>query len=122
MLSTGNKVQIVDIISKYLIEKLENINYRNIFRRYSCSDRKWCCIQENRSKKCAREADIKVSSIGPATMLKNELFQSFFFKLFDYDCRRTFEKHFSVVVFRNIFTRKTFYCKIQVKYQLPHFL
>ena len=28
ILSTGNKVQIIDIISKYLIEKLENTNYR----------------------------------------------------------------------------------------------
>ena len=60
MLSTGNKVQIIDIISKYLKEKLENPNYRNIFRRYSCSGRKWCCIQEDRSKKCAREADINI--------------------------------------------------------------
>ena len=58
MLSSGNRVQIIDVISKYLIEKLENPNYRNIFRRYSCSGRKRCCIQENRSKKCAREADI----------------------------------------------------------------
>ena len=31
MLSTGNKVQIIDIISKHLIEKLENTNYRSTF-------------------------------------------------------------------------------------------
>ena len=53
-------MKIIDIISKYLIEKLENTNYRNIFERYSCSDRKLCCVQENRSKKCAREADINI--------------------------------------------------------------
>ena len=53
-------MQIIDIISKHLIEKLENTNYRNIFGRYSCSGRKWCCVQENRSKKCAREADINI--------------------------------------------------------------
>ena len=31
MPSTGNKVQIIDIISKHLIEKLENTNYRSTF-------------------------------------------------------------------------------------------
>ena len=31
MLSTGNKVQIIDIISKHLIEKLESTNYRSKF-------------------------------------------------------------------------------------------
>ena len=60
MLSTGNKVQITDIISKYLIEMFKIIHYRNIFGRYSCSSRKRCCVQENRSKKCARDADIKI--------------------------------------------------------------
>ena len=33
MVSTENKVQIIDIISNHLIEKLEKISYRNIFRR-----------------------------------------------------------------------------------------
>ena len=31
MLSIGNKVQIIDIISKYLIKKLENASYRSKF-------------------------------------------------------------------------------------------
>ena len=31
MVSTGNKVQIIDIISKYLIKKLENTSYRSKF-------------------------------------------------------------------------------------------
>ena len=31
MLSTGNKAQIIDIISKYLIEKLEIANFRGKF-------------------------------------------------------------------------------------------
>ena len=60
MVSTGNKVQITNIISKYLIGKLENTNYRNIFGRHFCSGRKRCFVQENRSKKCAREADINI--------------------------------------------------------------
>ena len=60
MPSTGSKMQIIDIISKYLIEKLENTNYRKMFGRYSCSSRKLCCVQKNRSKKCAQEADINI--------------------------------------------------------------
>ena len=31
MLSTGNKVQIIDTISKYLIKKLENTSYSSKF-------------------------------------------------------------------------------------------
>ena len=34
MLSTGNKMQIIDIISKYLIEKLENPNYEHFQKIY----------------------------------------------------------------------------------------
>ena len=60
MQSTGNKVPLINVISKYLIEKLENANYRNIFRRYSYLRRKRCCVQENRSKKCTQEADINI--------------------------------------------------------------
>ena len=60
MVSTENKVQIIDIISNHLIEKLEKISYRNIFRRYFCSGRKRCCIHKNRSNKCAQEIDINI--------------------------------------------------------------
>ena len=60
MLSAGNKVQTIDIISKYLTEKLQNTNYINIFGRYSFSGGKRCCVQENRSKKSPREADINI--------------------------------------------------------------
>ena len=62
MLSTGNEVEMIDIISKYLTEKLENTNYIKIFGRYSCSGRKECCAQKNRSKKFAGEADINISN------------------------------------------------------------
>ena len=34
------------------------------------------------------------SSIGPATILNNELFHSLFFKLFDHDCRIILENTF----------------------------
>ena len=59
------------------------------------ADLKYCCstlVFENLEKKILVKDFsfiVKVSSVGPATILKNELFHSLFFKLFDHDCRIT---------------------------------
>ena len=64
----------------------------------------------------------KVSSVGPATILKNELFHSLFFKLFEHIAEELFWKTLFGGSFRRNFTGKTFHRKIQVKYWLQHFL
>ena len=58
------------------------------------ADLQYCCsalVFENLEKISVKEFNfsVKVSSVGPTTVLKNELFHSLFFKIFDHDCRRT---------------------------------
>ena len=59
---------------------------------------------------------VKVSSVGPATILKNELFHSLLFKLFDHIAEELFWKTLFGGCFWKNFTGKTFERKIQVKY------
>ena len=58
------------------------------------ADLQYCCSAlafENLEKIPVKEFNfsVKVSSVGPTTVLKNELLHSLFFKIFDHDCRRT---------------------------------
>ena len=52
---------------------------------------------------------VKVSSVGPATILKNELFHSLFFKLFDHDCKRNILENTFWWLFSEKFYRKNFW-------------
>ena len=59
---------------------------------------------------------VKVSSIGPATILTNELFHSLIFKLFDHDCKGAILENTFRWLFSEKFYWKNFDRKIQVKY------
>ena len=57
---------------------------------------------------------VKVSHVGPATILKKELFHSLFFKLFDYNCRRAiFENTFRWLFSENILPEKLLILKFR---------
>ena len=55
----------------------------------------------------------KISSIGPVTILNNELFHSLFFKLFDHDCRRIIlENTFWWLLSERLVSEKVFVLKV----------
>ena len=59
---------------------------------------------------------VKVSSVGPATVLKMNSFIPYFSSFLTAIAEELFRKTLSVAVFGKIFTRKTFDPKIQAKY------
>ena len=58
---------------------------------------------------------VKVSSVGPASILKYELFHPLFLKLFEHDCRRTILDNTFWWLFSERFVPEKFDLKIQVK-------